>query len=213
MSADAVAASARKMKEQRAQQAHELSETARRELKKKWKRREREMAERAPVVTVESSGEKWLWLLVGIGIGAALGILLAPNAGKRTRAVLKDKLGRGPAAASGLGEDVARRVQKISNRAAGLAHEISHKHTGQGDDGADDVTIADRVRTELGRLEKEHGLERINVDSFDGVVTLRGPVGEQSVADALVAAASGVLGVREVKNDLAVEASGESFVG
>jgi osmotically-inducible protein OsmY len=75
------------------------------------------------------------------------------------------------------------------------------------------VTIADRVRTELGRLEQEHGLERINVDSCDGIVTLRGPARQQSIADALVDAAQKVTGVREVKNELHTEESGEAFVG
>lgn len=209
--ADAIATAARKMKKQRTQQVEEISENAQRTLKKK-----KEEVARAyvPEVVIESSGEKWLWLLVGIGVGAALGILLAPNAGRRTRAVLKDKLERGPEAAGELGENLAHRAHNLSQRASGLAHEISKKHSGDGsDDMADDVTIADRVRTELGRFEKEHGLERINVDSCDGVVTLRGPVGEQSIADTLVQATAGVLGVREVKNELATEGKGESFVG
>ena len=210
--------SARQMKKQREKQAREAADAAQHEAEKAQKKARKSKDEfvvaHAPEFTIESSGQKWLWLLVGIGIGALVGVLLAPNTGRRTRAALKDKLGRGPGAVSDLGESVSRKAHDLSNRAQGAVHEFSSKHSGQGtDETADDVTIADRVRSELGRLEQEHELERINVDSCDGIVTLRGPAKQQNVAEALVAAAQKVAGVREVKNELHTEESGEPFVG
>jgi osmotically-inducible protein OsmY len=219
---DSALKSAREMKQQREKQAREAAEAAQREAdrmqkqarKQAKKRGEEFVVAHAPEFSVESSNQKWLWLLVGVGIGTLAGVLLAPNTGRRTRAALKDKLGRGPGAVSDLGESVSRKAHDLSNRAQGALHEFSAKHSGQGtDETADDVTIADRVRSELGRLEQEHSLERINVDSCDGIVTLRGPAKEQSIADALVSEAQKVAGVREVKNELNVEGSGESFVG
>jgi osmotically-inducible protein OsmY len=200
--------SAQKMKKQRAKQAHDLAEEARHFLHDK----QEAAAARVPKVSVQSSNDKWLWLLFGIGIGALIGVLLAPNKGRRTRAALKDKLAGG---ASDLGEAAARKVQHISERASGAVHDLKARGAGEGEDAGDDVTIADRVRSAIGHLEKDHGwnIARINIDSSDGVVTLRGPVADSAVADELVAVAEKVLGVREVHNELAVEQEDEAFVG
>jgi len=203
--------SAGKMKKQRERQAHGLVDEAQRKLHQK----KVELAKAyVPEIVVENSSQKWLWLGVGILIGAVLGVLLAPSTGRRSRALIKDKLARGSGAVSDLGESVASRAEDLSQRAKGAAHEMVAKHSGEGmDEAADDVTIADRVRSELGRLEKQFGVERINVDSCDGVVTLRGPVHEAGAAEVLVAAAQKVPGVREVRNELAIESSEQSFVG
>ena len=67
------------------------------------------------------------------------------------------------------------------------------------------MTIADRVRTELGRVPETQGLERLNIESCNGVVTLRGPIMDEATQSAIIAAASNVHGVREVVSDLLVE--------
>lgn len=180
---------------------------------------EKEKAIRAhlPKVVINDGGDKWIWLGVGILVGAIIGILMAPSSGRRNRALLRDKLAKGAHKAGDLGGAAAGKAHDLSNRVEGVAHKIAEKVNtkvnGDSDD-ADDVTIADRVRTAFGRLDAAQGLERINIDSCDGVVTLRGPIVSEETKVALVAAAQKVAGVREVISDLLVEdETEETFVG
>ena len=170
-----------------------------------------------PEVVINDGNDKWIWLGVGILIGAIIGILAAPSSGRRNRALLRDKIAKGANQASGLGEAASRKAHDLSNRAEGVAHKVAEKVNAKinGDsDDADDVTIADRVRTAFGRLDAAQGLERINIESSDGVVTLRGPIMSEATQVALVAAAQKVAGVREVISDLLVDdETEETFVG
>ena len=171
----------------------------------------------APEIVVQDDGQKWIWLGVGLLAGAVLGVLLAPSSGRRNRALLRDKVVKGAGKAEGLGEAAVRKAHDLSNRADGLAHAVAEKVSSQTEgesDGADDVTIADRVRTELGRVPETQGLERLNVESVNGVVTLRGPIMDEATQAAIIAAAAKVAGVREVVSDLLLEDSKEeTFVG
>ncbi len=199
----------------------EIEKTLKKNLGKKQKQLQSKKQElvRAyvPEVVINDGNDKWIWLGVGILVGAVIGILAAPSSGRRNRALLRDKLAQGAGKAGDLGEAATRKAHDLSNRAEGLAHKVADKVNakvnGESDD-ADDVTIADRVRNAFGRLDAAQGLERINVDSNDGVVTLRGPVVSDVTQAALVAAAQKVAGVREVISDLLVDdETEETFVG
>jgi gas vesicle protein len=171
----------------------------------------------APEIVVQDDGQKWIWLGVGLLAGAVLGVLLTPSSGRRNRALLRDKIAKGKHKAEHLGEAATRKAHDLSNRADGLAHAIAEKVSSKAEgesDGADDVTIADRVRTELGRVPETQGLERLNVESCNGVVTLRGPIMDEATQAAIIAAVSNVHGVREVVSDLMIEDQDEEkFVG
>jgi ElaB/YqjD/DUF883 family membrane-anchored ribosome-binding protein len=172
-------------------------------------------AEAAPTVTIVSSSEKWLWLAIGIAIGAVIGVLLAPTSGRRSRALIRDKFTKGGHLASDFGADAAGKVVDASRRAQGLAHNVQDKLSGAADE-ADDNTIADRVRTALGENPASAGLERLNVDCVDGIVTLRGPVVTAVQQSAIESIVYGVKGVREVRSELLVEDDAdetETFVG
>ena len=166
-----------------------------------------------PEVVINDGNDKWIWLGVGVLVGVIIGILMAPSSGRRNRALWRDKLAKGAHKVGDLSGAAAGKAHDLSNRVEGVAHKVNARVNGDSDD-ADDVTIADRVRTAFGRLDAAQGLERINIDSNDGVITLRGPIVSEATQVALVAAAQTVAGVREVISDLLVEdETEETFVG
>ncbi|WP_345611498.1 BON domain-containing protein [Pseudonocardia adelaidensis] len=65
----------------------------------------------------------------------------------------------------------------------------------------DDRTLVDRVRSEVFGRQPFHGLS-VNIDAVDGVVTLRGQLGDQDAIRDLGVAVGKVAGVREVENML-----------
>ena len=144
-------------------------------------------------VREEDSSSRWLWIVVGVLAGAAIMLLFAPG-GRRRRALLTDK------------------ASDISRRAAGAIHE----RTAKGTDDADDITIADRVRTALGSAPATRDMERLNVDCADGLVTLRGPIADAALQSEIEAIVRSVKGVREVQLDLLLDESDNdspTFVG
>jgi len=157
---------------------------------------------------------KYLWLGIGVAIGVIIGILLAPASGRRSRALVKDKLNKGKNKAVDAGSATVHKVVDAGHKAQGLAHRIEEKVRG-GEDDADDSTVADRVRTALGQNEVTSALERLNIDVVDGLVTVRGPLVETAVREAIEAVILAVKGVREVKSELLEDSEDDSatFVG
>ncbi len=161
--------------------------------------------------------QKWVYLGAGILAGVIIGIMLAPSSGRRSRALVRDKMNRGAHMAGDLGDAASRKARDLSNRAEGVAHTVTkrlHGKANEASDRADDITIADRVRSVMGHLAETHDLERINVDCYQGAVTLRGPVINSATEHALLSAVVKVPGVREVISDLLVdEEDDETFLG
>jgi hyperosmotically inducible periplasmic protein len=156
---------------------------------------------------------KLLWLGLGVFAGALIALLLAPNSGRRNRALIKDKLTKASHDASELGHNAAHKATDLSRRAAGVAHDLKDRVHPTPDD-ADDATIEARVRSELGSHPAARDLERLNVEVVDGIVTLRGPLVEEATRAALEAAVRAVKGVRDVKSNLLVAADDDqAFVG
>ncbi|HEX8551681.1 MAG TPA: BON domain-containing protein [Abditibacteriaceae bacterium] len=167
----------------------------------------------APVeVQYEETSSRWIWISVGILAGAALALLLAPTTGRRSRALISDKLSDAKKGAGALGGAAAGKIGDIKRRTEGAIH---NRFPG-GEDDADDNTIADRVRTTLGEAPATRNLERLNVDCVDGLVTLRGPLADAALQAEIEAVVRGVKGVREVKLDLLTDESendAPTFVG
>jgi gas vesicle protein len=161
-----------------------------------------------------SDYSKFLWLGLGIVIGVIIGLLMAPASGRRSRAVVKDKLNKGRHAATDAGAATVGKVVDVGHRAQGLAHKVEGKLRGSDDD-ADDNTVADRVRTALGQHEATRHLDRLNIDVVDGVVTVRGPLVETAVREAIETVVRGIKGVREVQSELLEDSDEDSatFVG
>jgi osmotically-inducible protein OsmY len=157
---------------------------------------------------------KLLWISVGVFAGVLLGVLLAPTSGRRSRALVRDKLAKAGHEAGDLGHAAKRKATDISNRAAGVAHDIKDRIHPAPDD-TDDATIEARVRTALGQNPATNQLERLNLDVVDGVVTVRGPMVNEDTRTAIENAMRAVRGVRDVKSELLVETAEEehTFVG
>jgi BON domain len=170
--------------------------------------------EAAPITIVtEDSSAKWLWLGAGLLVGVAIGLLLAPATGRRSRALLRDKAVKAGHEVSELGVAAVGKAGDLGRRATGLVHKAKGLSA---EDDADDTIIADRVRTMLGENPLTASLERFNVDCVDGVVTLRGPMVGEAQRIAIEALVRGVKGVRDVRNELLTEDAPEdsvAFVG
>lgn len=134
-----------------------------------------------------------LSLLSGATLGALVMYFLDPERGARRRSLARDK------ALSALtdSEDAVQPVgHDLANRARGLWYGVRGKFNGNG---VSDHVLRERVRAEMGRWTSHPGA--INVDVYDGEVTLRGPILAHQV-DALLKAIERVPGVRTIDNRL-----------
>jgi BON domain-containing protein len=132
-------------------------------------------------------------LLAGIGLGAALAYLFDPEAGRRRRALARDKAVRSARLA---GEALDATARDLGNRTTGVMAATRGRWS---DDGVDDSLLIERVRAKLGRrCSHPHA---IDVEVRDGEVTLRGPILADEV-DTVMTATASVRGVRSVISEL-----------
>lgn len=152
-------------------------------------------------VEVADGSSKWLWWGAGLLVGGAVALLFAPASGRRSRAAIKDRLGKvskGAADASTLASD---KSADLRNRAEGMIHKLDEKLTSD-TTAENDLTLVNRVRSELGHLEALQGVERLNINAENGVITLRGPLLSDEKQKALEAAVRAVMGVQDVKSEI-----------
>jgi gas vesicle protein len=100
------------------------------------------------IVVIERGGHGLLWLLVGGVVGAGLGLLFAPHSGKRTRALLGDRL-------AALKEDAEDVLEKLDE--AGEEGEEGEEGGNLGKDGEED---REEEEAELPRRSARAELER-----------------------------------------------------
>jgi len=217
--AKAAKVAAEKLAKRKVEEARDKAEAAKAKIaakKEKGDDKKDEAKERAedleevrfksPGVEVEYSdgSSKWQWILLGLAIGALVAILFAPTSGRRSRAAIKDRLGKVSGGAADAATVASDKAIDIAHRVEGLAHQIETKVAA--DTAADDdATIADRVRSVLGHNEATKHLERLNIDCAYGVVTLRGPLVDAATQDTIVAAVKSVPGVKDVVSDFLID--------
>lgn len=113
---------------------------------------------------MQNSALAWI---APLSLGAAVMFALDPDAGRRRRALLRDRTAsltrRSGGAATGF-------MQDLRNRATGVASRLR----GRRDDPHDDRVIEARVRAAIGRVATHPGA--IALASVDGIVELNGPV-------------------------------------
>jgi hypothetical protein len=145
---------------------------------------------------------KGIAMLTGAGIGAAAMFMLDPAAGRRRRALVRDKAVSGWKDASGA---VAKTSRDVGNRARGVAAS-ARGFLNRGF--VPDPILRERVRARIGRAVSHPGA--VDVVVRGGVVTLSGPVLAAEAAK-LVSAAEGVRGVGRVENRLDVHETAENI--
>src|SRR5512133_1407367 len=106
--------------------------------------------------------------LGALAAGAAAMYLMDPTAGRRRRALIRDKAVHISKVTE---RTVSNTARDLSNRSRGVVHGVSktfRRYT------TGDHTVAERVRSRIGRVVSNGGKIRVNVHK--GIVTLRGPV-------------------------------------
>jgi hypothetical protein len=153
--------------------------------------------------------------LGALALGAGLMFLLDPNQGRRRRALIRDKT-YGYARRTA---DYAERTGRhLANRASGMAHEAgsyassaySSAKSAMGMGGGqqvDDTSLADRVRSSIGRMANTSG---VMCRCENGRVILTGNIPASGV-ESLVSAVRGVSGVSGVDNQLVIRDSVSSM--
>ena len=138
------------------------------------------------------------------GLGVLTMYLFDPVAGRRRRAIARDKLIalRKPAKKS-----VLATARDLKNRTWGT---VAETRAALFEDTVDDSVLVERVRSELGFVVRHPG--SIDVEANQGVVTLSGSVLTDEV-QGLIAAVTAIRGVRGVENRLDVHETSDDISG
>jgi gas vesicle protein len=126
--------------------------------------------------------------------GLAVGVLFAPRSGRVTRSLIVQKYQYWMSQVGDLFDRMARLFQDQSNRLQGVAYEMQEGFK-PADDYIDDATLPQRIKSELGRFFNVSDLE---INCRDGIVTLRGGIGNDQEKQNMIELAKRVKGVREV---------------
>lgn len=147
----------------------------------------------------EAHGSKpgLLAFAVAAAVGAAIMYLFDPETGRRRRAQLRDKA---EASRHDMQDLAEKQAKRITDRMQGIAAKV-RSATGLGKPSADDDTVAERVRAEMGRLVGHPGA--IDVAVVGGRVWLSGHI-LSSEHEALLAAVRGIAGVQDIDDRLTV---------
>lgn len=140
--------------------------------------------------------------LLFFGAGLAVGYLTAPKTGRGTRSWLNQQGQHAMAQARDVGNFFRRRVNYEEGRLTGVSHRIRKLVAvgEQEDKYVDDDLITQRVRTRIGENKLTHGIPRINVDTANRIVTLRGAVSSPADCENLEKVAAAVEDVDGVVN-------------
>jgi osmotically-inducible protein OsmY len=155
----------------------------------RWRRARRQRRSRTVFMVMAAA-------VLGGLFGAVAEYLLDPARGHARRAELRE---RSAAAGRRSAKQVRRTAVRRAAHLRGRAHRMGHRLTTPYHPPVDDRTLVDRVRSEVFG-HRRFGRLSVNVDAFDGVVTLRGQLEDQNTIHDLEVAVGKVTGVRRVEN-------------
>ena len=158
-----------------------------------------QLKKRRNLTGARRSGMRILFFLAGL----ALGLLFAPNSGRANRTWVRQRIDGWRAGMQRRRRDLIGQTDYEIGRATGIAHNLGRRMglIKKEVDLSDDV-VNQRVRTELGESSAAWQIPRLNIDTFDGVVTLRGHVNNEHQCRAIEDVVRKVRGVREIVNKL-----------
>lgn len=144
--------------------------------------------------------------LLVFGGGILVGILFAPKSGRNSRTWLRQQGEHLRANVVHLGERAAKRARYERGRLQGLRHSLRERigKVGLREGYITDDVITQRVKTELGENPRTWRIPRINVETVNRVVTLRGRVSSEEEREALEEVARSVPDVDDVINRVSV---------
>jgi osmotically-inducible protein OsmY len=140
------------------------------------------------------------------GLGVLTGLLFAPKSGRNSRVWLRQQSEHLRSNVVHLSERLAKRARYERGRLEGLRHSLRERVGGARLQEAyvDDDLITQRVKTELGENPRTWRIASFNVNTVNGVVTLRGRVSSEEEREALEEVARSVPNVEDVINKVTV---------
>lgn len=138
--------------------------------------------------------------------GVAVGILTAPKTGRGSRAWLSQKADHMSSLAERWANKMRSRARYEEGKLEGAMHKMEQLRLvpGEEEEYVDDDLITQRVRTKIGENPKTWHMPRINVDTADRILTLRGQVQNEAERQALEEIAMADRDVQEVVNKVTV---------
>ena len=135
--------------------------------------------------------------------GVALGLLFSPNTGRGNRAWIRQKYDSWQASRRRFQHEMIGKTEYEMGRATGLAHNLGTRLglIREETELSDDV-INQRVKTAIGENSRTAQIPRLNIDTYDGIVTIRGHVENEHLKRAAEDVAGSIKGVREVVNKI-----------
>jgi osmotically-inducible protein OsmY len=127
-------------------------------------------------------------------VGALAMFVLDPDRGRYRRNVTRDRLA---GTARRGGADIERAGRRVSAEAYGARQTIAHRDRDAPPE--NDAVLAQKVMSKLFR-DPKIPKDRINIDTVDGVVYLRGQVDRPDQINDIEARVSRIDGVRKVEN-------------
>lgn len=143
------------------------------------------------------------WTLAFIG-GAAAAVFLMPWTGRRARNWVSQKSSHLMAESERLVGRAQTKVRYGAGKMAGLSHKARALINPTERADLDDDILSQRVQTALGENPLTWDLPRLNVNSEDLAVTVRGPVNNVQQLHDVENVVKNVKGVKRVVNDLRV---------
>ncbi len=137
--------------------------------------------------------------------GLGVGMLFSPDTGKANRAKIRQRFESYQADMRKEEGKLIRKSHYEKGRMTGVVHNIGRRLNLISERESSDDVVNQRVKTALGEDPKAPDVPRLNIDTYEGIVTLRGVVDKESQSKQIVEIAEKVSGVSEVKNLIHVE--------